>query len=418
MSTNILEQYLKELENGNNFSTLNGMFILKLAQLEHDAIETIQQKQIYCPGKYFILNLDGTIEYFTNFENALDRSLDLQLNFANTKYKYYTFTPNRVGKQIYLGAHSNKIDCNNSIENQQTQIMNNTIKSNEIYNSELDETVDHNINIPHTFILVDGSYYTFYRYNALIKWWMHSHSSNDTTIKQTHIDFIQEDEFIDKFKEVFVNKLKEIPKKLKIHKDNPFLIIGKDCKREEIWRKLLFKEYKENRDTNNNIGKFFSIAYDDNLFTKGGAQTIVHHPKLEADDCIALSVKFLTKKYPFCKIYIITSDNDYLQLKSQNVELYNLTYKKLSDSKNATGNAEFDLKLKIIMGDKSDNIPPVIPRCGIKTAQRYINNTAEFNELLENNESYKQQYQLNKTLIDFNNIPQILIDEFMQSLSI
>ena len=53
-------------------------------------------------------------------------------------------------------------------------------------------------------------------------------------------------------------------------------------------------------------GPFFKMAYEEELFQKGGAQAILKHPKLEADDCIALSVKHLVNKYPDCQIYIIT----------------------------------------------------------------------------------------------------------------
>ena len=144
----------------------------------------------------------------------------------------------------------------------------------------------------------------------------------------------------------------------------------------------------------------------------------MYHPKLEADDCIALSVKHLVAKYPSCKIYIITSDRDYLQLNSHNVHLYTLTYKNLADGKTATGNAEDDLKIKILMGDVSDNIPSVFPKCGLKTAQKCIEDNEFFKKKMANNAEYYAQYELNEKLVNFDCIPQYLVSEFLETLKI
>ena len=155
------------------------------------------------------------------------------------------------------------------------------------------------------------------------------------------------------------------------------------------------------------------MAYEEDLFGKGGAKAILKHPKLEADDCIAISVKHVIKRYPDCTIYIITSDKDYLQLNSHNVHLYNLAFKNIADNKSSTGNAASDLEIKIIMGDISDNIPSVFPKCGPKTAQKCIEDPEFFKKKMANNSDYYKQYELNKKIVDFNNIPQELVDEFM-----
>jgi 5'-3' exonuclease len=264
-----------------------------------------------------------------------------------------------------------------------------------------------------TFIFVDGSYYCFYRYFALQQWWRNAYPDEPLD------DPYQNTKFVDKFKKTFVENLEQIPKKLKIHKDTikPVLIVGKDCKREHIWRNDLFANYKANRANGPEDGfmggPFFKMAYEDQLFQKGGAKAILKHPRLEADDCIALSVKYLTNKYPQCKIYIITSDRDYLQLNSHNVHLFTLTYKNLADGKTATGNAADDLKIKILMGDVSDNIPSVFPKCGLKTAQKCIEDEEFFKKKMANNQVYYEQYKLNETLVNFDMIPEIYVQEFM-----
>jgi 5'-3' exonuclease len=265
-----------------------------------------------------------------------------------------------------------------------------------------------------TFIFVDGSYYNFYRYFALMQWWKNAYPEEPLD------DPYQNEKFVEKFKKTHVENLINMPKKLKIAKGvKPILIVGRDCKRENIWRNEFFPQYKANRANGQEDGfmggPFFKMAYQDNLFIKGGAKAILKHPKLEADDCIAISVKHLVNRYPQCHIYIITSDRDYLQLNAHNVDLYNLTYKNIAE-KNSTGNPKDDLEIKIIMGDTSDNIPSVFPKCGPKTAQKCVEDPEFFKKKMADNQEYYKQYELNKKLVDFNNIPENLIEEFMNTI--
>lgn len=265
-----------------------------------------------------------------------------------------------------------------------------------------------------TFIFIDGSYYNFYRYYALNNWWKNAYP--DQPLEEPY----QNKEFVEKFNKTFVENLRQIPKKLKINKTiQPILIIGKDCKRENIWRNDILPTYKANRLQDGFMGRpFFKMVYEENLFQKGGAKFILNHPKLEADDCIALSVKYLINKYPQCNIYIITSDKDYLQLNADNVNIFNLSFKNIAENKSSTGNSKIDLEMKIIMGDISDNIPSVFPKCGPKTAQKCIEDPDFFKKKMENNPNYYKQYELNKTLINFGNIPQELIEEFMSKFTL
>ncbi len=266
-----------------------------------------------------------------------------------------------------------------------------------------------------TFIFIDGSYFCFYRYYSLINWWRNAYPEEPLE------DPFQNEKFVEKFRKTFVENVQQIAKKLGIKKDvEPILIVGKDCKRENIWRVELFPQYKANRANGKEDGfmggPFFKMAYEEDLFVKGGAKSILKHGKLEADDCIAISVKLLTTKQPDCNIYIITSDKDYLQLNSHNVHLYNLAFKNIAENKSSTGNPTSDLEIKIIMGDTSDNIPSVFPKCGPKTAQKCLEDPEFFKKKMANNPDYYKQYELNKKIVDFNNIPQELVDEFLQTI--
>ena len=266
-----------------------------------------------------------------------------------------------------------------------------------------------------TFIFVDGSYYNFYRYYALMQWWKNAYPEEPLE------DPYQNEKFVEKFKKTHVENLKQIPKKLKLNKNiNPILIVGKDCKRQSIWRNEIFPNYKANRANGQEDGfmggPFFKMAYEDELFQKGGAKAILKHPRLEADDCIAISVKYLISKYPECTIYIITSDRDYLQLNSHNVFLYNLSFKNIAENKGSTGNPQTDLEIKIIMGDTSDNIPSAFPKCGPKTAQKCVEDPAFFKKKMDDKPEYYAQYELNKKLVSFENIPEDLVTEFMSTI--
>ena len=267
-----------------------------------------------------------------------------------------------------------------------------------------------------TFIFIDGSYYNFHRYHSLLTWWKNAFPEDLECL----LDPYQNPQFLEKFKKTFVNNIKTLQKNLKIDKRiDPIIIVGKDCKREEIWRTKLFPQYKGTRANGQEDGfmggPFFKMVYEDNLFTEAGAQSILTHPHLEADDCIAISVKHILSKYPDSTIYIITSDKDYLQLAEPRIHLYNLAFKKLTDQKSSTNDPKCDLFCKIIMGDPSDNIASVFPKCGPKTALKYYENKELFQDKLNSSEEFKKNYELNSTLVDFNNIPQELIDEFLKS---
>lgn len=272
-----------------------------------------------------------------------------------------------------------------------------------------------NFGMKPTFIFIDGSYFCFHRYHSLITWWKCAYPDNLSVLE----DPINEPSFVEKFRKTFIDQLTNLPKKLKIDKSaNPIMIVGKDCKRENIWRNEFFSNYKANRANGSEDGfmggPFFKMAYEENLFIQGGAKAILKHPKLEADDCIALCVKHLLQKYPECEIYIITSDKDYLQIAGPKVHLYNLAFKKLTEQKSSTNNADCDLFCKILTGDASDNIPSVFPKCGIKTALQCFNDKTYFEKKM-NKKEYWTQYELNKKIIDFNYIPENLANEFMFS---
>ena len=106
------------------------------------------------------------------------------------------------------------------------------------------------------YILIDASYFIFYRVFALHVWWRNARPDEEL------INPYDNEEFVEKFRSTFISKVKEINKKLKI-KDVK-IIVGKDCPQRQIWRMALHPSYKggrnEEKNKQANVGNFLSIS--------------------------------------------------------------------------------------------------------------------------------------------------------------
>jgi 5'-3' exonuclease len=253
------------------------------------------------------------------------------------------------------------------------------------------------------FVLIDASYFIFYRYYALLQWW-------NISKQEPPLDDPSENErFVDLYRSTFVKKIKEISKKLKLV--DPVYIVGKDCPREKIWRNKYIDEYKGERKKDNYVGFFFNITYEENLFEKAGITSILSHPNLEADDCIAIACRYISNDYNLSNsnIYIIANDMDYMQICNDKINLYNLKYKHVSSSIRSKEDARKYLFCKILMGDKSDNIPSVFPKCGQKSAIKYYEDQKYFEDKINTNKKYVDMYNRNQLIIDFAQIPSCFV---------
>lgn len=256
------------------------------------------------------------------------------------------------------------------------------------------------------FILIDGSYFIYHRYYSLKTWW-----NNAKKPEETDIPF-ENPRFIEKYNTTFVKKISELKKKY-AKTNTPIILAAKDCPSKNIWRRKLFPEYKHGRKKDDSgVKDSFQTTYKNDLFTNSGVHAVLYEDELEADDCIAITVKHLEQKYPNSVITIITSDMDYLQLSSAQVRIFNLNNKELIDSSQSFRDADKDLFCKIVSGDKSDNIKSVFSRCGMKTAAKYYDNREGFHDRLTSEPDAEKIYALNKTLIDFNEIPEELVERF------
>ena len=262
------------------------------------------------------------------------------------------------------------------------------------------------------YIIIDVSYWIFYRYFALIQYFKHSNYIENLDINTLYENPI----FVEKFDEMIKNTIKNVKKKLKITKQNSIVIAACDCPRQHIWRNDFYKHYKETRIKNNKfVGiDFFKHVYNSDLLNNADIDYIFKYNRLEGDDIIAILKNYI-RETRNDNIYIIANDYDYLQLIDENTHVINLQNKNLLYTKNIFTDGNKNLFFKIVQGDKSDNINPLIKRCTKETIEYYYENPEIFENVLKENNLF-EQYQLNKKLISFFEIPDQLKNEFIKHI--
>lgn len=269
------------------------------------------------------------------------------------------------------------------------------------------------------FIFIDGSYFIFFRFNALKSWWSLAHRDEGELIPD------ENEAFKDKFRKTFAEKLKEIPKKVGIKKGEAYRIyVGQDCRQENIWRMAHYDGYKDGRADTTTEGKFFKMVYEEKMFEATlGDECLLRYPALEADDVIAISVQYICEKSSTDECYIISSDGDYLQMCGESrIHIYDLKFKDIRTRDIAYSQPDTTAKMflvKRMCGDKSDNIPAVFPKCGKKTAMNMIDavngNEAELMLAIEKRGGVKavEQYKFNDKMMNFDRIPHELRSGFI-----
>lgn len=263
-------------------------------------------------------------------------------------------------------------------------------------------------------LFIDGSYFVFYRFFATNVWF-----------KKQNIEVLEEKKlasnmvFKEKFTKIFEQTLQTLCKKFGVEWDAVYFV--KDCSRENIWRNKHFKGYKELRDQNVSEdfdGDIFKYTYTDLLPSLKSKYkfNMIEYDQLEADDVIALLKRGLHQKNPSLPINIITNDNDYIQLVDDNTFIYNLQFKRIEERVKQEPSKY--LEYKIIMGDKSDNIPAIMKKCGPKTAEKLIESPENLDTFFKKHPEALEQYTLNRMLIDFNYIDEKLKNAFLKTIKI
>ena len=214
----------------------------------------------------------------------------------------------------------------------------------------------------------------------------------------------------------FLNKLFYTIKTLKPTK----VIFAFDSK--NSWRYSLYEEYKANRKKQ--YGKYpldkdnFMIALEEmieeirEIFTN--IYTITNE-RTEGDDIIAILTRHAFNKVGY-DVVIVSGDTDLNQLTAQkNVRQYNPMNNQFFN----VINPKKELQIKILSGDKSDNIKPIRKGVGVKTAEKILNLDEGIDEFIDSQETdieketLHENFDLNTKLIDLSFIPTTIKDDVL-----
>lgn len=247
-------------------------------------------------------------------------------------------------------------------------------------------------------VLVDCSYYIFHRYHATASWF----KFKGVDIEPQKLS----PEFIEAFTEHYHKDIEKIRKKFKTLKSNIYMCI--DCLRCDIWRNEYCANYKGTRVHNNTFNR---DIFDIFKTTINQDITQINFENMEADDVTAILHREIRNKKSNKKIIIITNDKDYQQLNDEYTDIVNLL-----KFKNICDGECYNLIMKCLMGDKSDNIPK-IPKITKQKAIELSQNEEQLMKWLETTNNIKQ-YENNMKLMSFDKIPEHLIKNALSNLNI
>ena len=277
-------------------------------------------------------------------------------------------------------------------------------------------------------LFVDSGYYNFYRFNSLKTWYKCSHSDEYEDIKRfPEYKWIDNHEFVDKYKNIYLKLLDPIIKDYKIMNEN--IIIGVDCPRHSCWRKEYFKEYKECRSGDNDIGDFIRLANNEILPSLESSIKVknLQIEKAEADDIIMVLTKYLHNYDKKLEFVILTSDEDYLQLynyiDNNNLTIIDMKGKVLKDKVKNVNIGNFEVT-KILSGDKSDNIDSLLTQKNKKKFKKnddfidkFINNSNFRKKILVKNIQLFMKYYINTKLVSCNHIDMNIKEQIISSFN-
>ena len=203
----------------------------------------------------------------------------------------------------------------------------------------------------------------------------------------------------DLWKHMFMNSFINLIKKFEPKK----VVLAFDVR--GSWRYEIYADYKNRRKGARDkavvdFEKFFPVLNSLKQDIKDTFKNIyvLEAPKCEADDIIAVLSKEVFKDQP---ITIVSTDSDLKQLLVYpNIQMYDPMKNKIVQCINP----KKELELKILTGDKNDDIPAIKPRVGIATAESILKNGLQ--QVLDEDKTIKENYTRNTILIDFNYIPQ------------
>lgn len=270
-------------------------------------------------------------------------------------------------------------------------------------------------------ILVDTSYTSFYRFFATIRWFSFAEKDMWKMVKDDKdYDWSLNKTFIEKYKKLYLESIIKLIGKKNFKKS--MIIFCLDSKQTTLWRNKIMKEYKGSRtdlSKKRNFKTTFSITYKKLIPSIVKNNENIYSIKVgttEADDIIAVITNYFKTKNPELPIDIISGDEDFKQLGRTNVTFYDYRKKKKA-IKLTVEEAKQNLNKKIIYGDNSDNIKCIFTKemkISNKLKKEIISDKDKLNEFLQNNKEASNNYNINKKMIDFDEIPKNITEKIMK----
>lgn len=240
-------------------------------------------------------------------------------------------------------------------------------------------------------ILVDTSYWLYYRFFALRNWYKKAYpaaAAGNPNFDMEH-DWLEDPIFMDKYRKLFIENIKVFARKYKTEMQNVVFCI--DCSYKDIWRNSHTTEYKATRPeslkkkqfNSFNVFAYMKKDYLPILQVKYSIK-ILYNSRCEADDVIGQFAPFLIAK-GVPAVYIVANDNDYMQICSDKIKMIKGSLSSAfgssgasSDSSNAAssvGDGTRYLIRKILLGDVSDNIRPcTVNKLLLDKTPTFVNN--------------------------------------------
>lgn len=283
------------------------------------------------------------------------------------------------------------------------------------------------------YYIVDSSYIIYYSANSAFTEYVRENDILDSDLSPT-FDPTVDPEFNYIFEKKFRYCIERPIQKLIPFIDKSKYIFCLDCPRKNIWRRDIYPLYKIQRDTKDtskdkfNISTSFQYAYTKiipEICAEWGSN-ILKCDFAEGDDCIAIATKYILFKNNFNKVIIVSCDKDMVQLHSDRTtiitseglirkpkeELEHAIKEKINESIEAK---DF-LLWKIILGDKSDNIPNIKERIGNKKAWKLIQDKETLKQLIKDDINIAKAFKRNKKLISLNEIPESVENLILEDL--
>jgi 5'-3' exonuclease len=269
-----------------------------------------------------------------------------------------------------------------------------------------------------SIILVDTSYTSFYRFFATLRWYGFAYPEEFKELKtKPDYDWVNNKIFMEKYEKMYLDSIIKLVKK-KVF-DNSIIIFCMDSPKEQLWRTQLQCNYKGDRadlSLKHNFKSVFNYTYTIMIpqFIKSNTNIYsMRVEKMEADDIIAIICMHMKIINPTQPVYLVSGDADFLQLGRDNLIFINYKAKKpftLTEIEATTA-----LKHKILLGDSSDCIPSIFPK-GVRLANKkeILESNDKLTIYLESTPVAKKQYDINKKMIDFSNIPKLYVNKIIK----